>query len=59
MPTKALAYTKQLVYMSATNNLEKQLDAEAEMQVKAAATDDYNEGVNAFLEKRPAIFKGQ
>jgi 2-(1,2-epoxy-1,2-dihydrophenyl)acetyl-CoA isomerase len=45
--------------MSATNNLEKQLDAEAEMQVKAAATDDYNEGVNAFLEKRPAIFKGQ
>jgi len=59
MPTKALAFTKQLIYMSATNNLEKQLDAEGELQVKAASTYDYNEGVNAFLEKRAAIFKGE
>lgn len=59
MPTKALAFTKQLIYMSATNNLEKQLEAEGELQVKAAATYDYNEGVNAFLEKRAAIFKGE
>jgi 2-(1,2-epoxy-1,2-dihydrophenyl)acetyl-CoA isomerase len=59
MPTMALAYTKQLIYQSATNNLEKQLEAEAEIQVKAAATYDYNEGVSAFLEKRPAVFKGE
>jgi 2-(1,2-epoxy-1,2-dihydrophenyl)acetyl-CoA isomerase len=59
MPTKALAYTKQLIYMSATNNLEKQLEAEGELQVKAASTYDYNEGVSAFLEKRPAVFKGK
>jgi 2-(1,2-epoxy-1,2-dihydrophenyl)acetyl-CoA isomerase len=59
MPTMALAYTKQLIYMSATNNLEKQLDAEGELQVKSAATYDYNEGVSAFLEKRPAVFKGE
>jgi 2-(1,2-epoxy-1,2-dihydrophenyl)acetyl-CoA isomerase len=59
MPTKALAFTKQLVYMSATNNLESQLDAEGEFQVKAAATYDYNEGVNAFLEKRSPVFKGE
>lgn len=59
MPTKALAYTKQLIYMSASNNLEKQLEAEGELQVKSAATCDYNEGVNAFLEKRPAVFKGE
>ncbi len=59
MPTKALAYTKQLIYMSASNNLEKQLEAEGELQVKSAATYDYNEGVNAFLEKRPAVFKGE
>jgi 2-(1,2-epoxy-1,2-dihydrophenyl)acetyl-CoA isomerase len=59
MPTKALAYTKQLVYMSATNNLERQLEAEGELQVKAAATYDYNEGVSAFLEKRAPLFKGE
>lgn len=59
MPTKALAYTKQLVYKSVNSNLEDQLNAEAEMQVKSAATFDYNEGVNAFLEKRPAVFKGE
>lgn len=59
MPTKALAYTKQLVYMSGSNNLEQQLEAEAEFQVKSSVTYDYNEGVNAFLEKRPAKFKGE
>jgi 2-(1,2-epoxy-1,2-dihydrophenyl)acetyl-CoA isomerase len=59
MPTKALAFTKQLIYMSATNSLEKQLEAEADMQVKSAATYDYNEGVSAFLEKRAPLFKGE
>jgi 2-(1,2-epoxy-1,2-dihydrophenyl)acetyl-CoA isomerase len=59
MPTKALAYTKQLIYMSATNTLEKQLEAEAEFQVNAAASYDYNEGVSAFLEKRAPVFKGE
>ncbi len=58
MPTKALALTKQLIYRSYTNNLEDQLAAEAEMQVIAASSYDYQEGVSAFLEKRMPLFKG-
>jgi 2-(1,2-epoxy-1,2-dihydrophenyl)acetyl-CoA isomerase len=59
MPTKGLAYTKQLLNESAFNSLEKQLNSEGQYQVKAAATYDYNEGVKAFLEKRKPLFKGE
>jgi 2-(1,2-epoxy-1,2-dihydrophenyl)acetyl-CoA isomerase len=59
MPTKGIAYTKQLLNESVFNSLEKQLDSEGKMQVKAAATYDYNEGVKAFLEKRKPVFKGE
>jgi len=59
MPTKGIALTKQLLNESAFNSLEKQLDREAKLQVKAAATYDYNEGVNAFLDKRKPLFKGE
>jgi 2-(1,2-epoxy-1,2-dihydrophenyl)acetyl-CoA isomerase len=59
MPTKALAQTKQLLNESYGNTLEQQLRAEGEHQVTAAAGNDYAEGVNAFLEKRKAVFKGE
>ena len=59
MPTKGLGYIKHVLNNSMANTLESQLLLEDEFQQKAASTDDYKEGVNAFLEKRKAIFKGE
>ncbi|MEM9023989.1 MAG: enoyl-CoA hydratase-related protein [Bacteroidota bacterium] len=58
MPTKGIGYTKRALNQSLTNDLNTQLDVEEELQATAAATHDYQEGVNAFLEKRKPTFKG-
>lgn len=58
MPTRGLAYTKQLLNMSFTHRLEQQLQQEDLYQQRAAQTHDFKEGVNAFLEKRKPRFKG-
>ena len=59
MPTKGLAFTKHALNNSFTNSWEEQLLLEDKYQQKAAATLDYNEGINAFLEKRIPNFKGE
>jgi len=59
MPTKALGMTKRLLNQSLTNDLKEQLEMESKLQIEAAQSDDYNEGVNAFVEKRKPIFKGK
>ena len=59
MPTKGLAYTKQLLNMSFTTNFEEQIHDEDIFQQKAAQTSDFKEGVNAFLEKRKPSFNGE
>jgi 2-(1,2-epoxy-1,2-dihydrophenyl)acetyl-CoA isomerase len=58
-PTRALALIKQALNASFANTLDEQLDLERALQMKAAATDDFREGVAAFLEKRPANFTGR
>lgn len=59
MPTKALGMTKRLLNQSMTNNLKEQLDFESILQIEAAQSEDYSEGVTAFVEKRAANFKGK
>jgi 2-(1,2-epoxy-1,2-dihydrophenyl)acetyl-CoA isomerase len=58
LPTKAIGLTKRLLNQAYSNTLEKQLNVEKELQIEAAKSYDYNEGVTAFLEKRKPMFKG-
>lgn len=58
-PTFGLGLTKRALNRSWGNNLDAQLDAEEELQRIAGQTQDYSEGVNAFLEKRPPTFTGK
>jgi 2-(1,2-epoxy-1,2-dihydrophenyl)acetyl-CoA isomerase len=58
LPTKGLAYTKQLLNSTFGNDLAQQLRAEGDYQLRAGHTADYREGVAAFLEKRQPTFTG-
>lgn len=59
MPTRALAFTKQALNNSLINTYEDQLHDEEILQQRAGATQDYKEGVQAFLQKRKPQFKGE
>ena len=59
MPTIGLGLTKRALNYSLNNDLEKQLAIENQLQTSAGRTADYKEGVQAFLEKRKPVFKGE
>ena len=59
MPTLGLGLTKRALSRSLINSLEEQLALEEQLQMQAGTTEDYREGVAAFLEKRAPLFKGK
>ncbi len=58
-PTAGFAAIKRAFNESLGNTLDEQLDLERDLQRAAGRTDDYREGVAAFLEKRPPRFSGR
>jgi 2-(1,2-epoxy-1,2-dihydrophenyl)acetyl-CoA isomerase len=58
LPTRGIGMTKRLIDHALNATLERQLEREAELQTAATQTADFREGVAAFLEKRPAQFRG-
>jgi 2-(1,2-epoxy-1,2-dihydrophenyl)acetyl-CoA isomerase len=57
-PTVALGLTRRLYWESPENSYEQQLDLECRSQRVAGGSEDFREGVAAFLDKRPAKFAG-
>jgi 2-(1,2-epoxy-1,2-dihydrophenyl)acetyl-CoA isomerase len=59
MPTRALALVKHAFNQSMSSGYEAQLELEDRFQQEAALTYDYREGVEAFMQKRSPVFRGE
>ena len=59
MPTRGVALSKRLFDNAQHASLEEQLEMEAQLQAAATRTEDFREGVEAFLQKREPQFKGR
>jgi 2-(1,2-epoxy-1,2-dihydrophenyl)acetyl-CoA isomerase len=59
LPTRGIGMTKRLFDRAAHSRLEEQLELEAQLQAAATGTEDFREGVSAFLEKRDPDFQGR
>jgi len=58
-PTKGYGLIKQAIQASAGNSLDAQLDLERDLQREAGFSEDYREGVAAFMQKRKPQYKGK
>ena len=58
-PGKAFAALKQLIYEAQYKDFDEYMPKEVSTQVELGKTEDFSEGIAAFLEKRPAVFKGK
>jgi 2-(1,2-epoxy-1,2-dihydrophenyl)acetyl-CoA isomerase len=58
-PTRGFGLTKRAFNQGLANDLDAQLEVEAELQAEAAGTEDFAEGVRAFMEKRQPTFAGR
>jgi 2-(1,2-epoxy-1,2-dihydrophenyl)acetyl-CoA isomerase len=59
LPTRAIGMTKRLLDRAASSSLEEQLEREAQLQAAATQSEDFREGVAAFLAKRKPEFRGR
>lgn len=59
MPTKGLGLTKRAFNASLSNDFDAQMELETQLQIEASETEDYGEGVAAFVEKRKPVFSGK
>ena len=59
LPPLGLAAIKRIIRTSWTRTLDEELDLQRDEMRRLGFTDDYREGVAAFLEKRPATFTGR
>jgi 2-(1,2-epoxy-1,2-dihydrophenyl)acetyl-CoA isomerase len=56
--TRGFGLTKRAINQSFSNDLDAQLEVEADAMQEAGRTADYEEGVRAFLEKRKPVYRG-